>query len=121
MKLLSQVGYRVFRNNVGSCWIGKSSRLPDGRVIIDNPRRFHAGLCEGSSDLIGWKPVKITEDMVGETVAVFTAFEIKTPKGRVRDSQKNFISQVKNHGGIAEILRSVDDIEQLSSTDPEAS
>jgi ribosomal protein S19 len=36
------------------------------------------GLCKGSADLIGWKRVTVTPEMVGSTVAVFTSIEVKT-------------------------------------------
>lgn len=66
----------------------------DGRVI-------KYGLCKGSSDLIGWTPVKITPDMVGSSLAVFTAIEVKAPGEKLRPEQKNFINAVIHSGGIA--------------------
>lgn len=103
---------RIFRNNVGTGWQGKSVRK--GTVlIIENPRPLHAGLCEGSSDLIGWTTVEVTPDMVGRKVAVFTAVEVKTNKGRVSDEQANFIQQVRNAGGIAGVARSEDEALKL--------
>ena len=96
---VSDAGCRLFRNNVGKAWIGKSVDLGNGDIIIKNARRFHAGLCEGSSDRIGWNPVKITPDMVGKTVAVFTAVEVKTKTGRLSTAQSRFLSAVRNQGG----------------------
>lgn len=86
---------RMFRNNVGAYQF-------KGRWI-----KF--GLVKGSSDLIGWTPVKVTQDMVGETVAVFTAVECKSEKGRVRSEQTYFVQRVKLDGGYAGIARSVED------------
>lgn len=107
---LSKIGARLFRNNVAFAWRGdKITKLDNGDIIIHNPRPIHAGLCKGSSDYIGWKPVKITPDMVGRTVAVFTACEVKTPSGRASGKQKTFLSAVRAAGGISFIARSSDE------------
>lgn len=101
--MLADHGCRLFRNNTGAI------KDADGRLV-----RF--GLCRGSSDLIGFKPVTITPDMVGKTVAVFTAIEVKTPTGKATPEQIHFIERVKQLGGIAGIARSVDDV--LAITNP---
>jgi hypothetical protein len=90
---------RLFRNNTGA--------LKDmhGRLV-----RF--GLCQGSSDLIGWRTVTITPDMVGQNLAVFTAIEVKD-KGRPTPEQQRFIEVVRDAGGIAGIARSVDDAKAI--------
>lgn len=105
MLAVSKTGARIFRNNTGMGYQGKTARK-NGMIIIKHPRVLHAGLCEGSSDLIGWTPVKITPDMVGREVAVFTAIEVKTKGGRSTKDQRAFISQIKESGGIAGIARS---------------
>lgn len=97
---------KIFRNNVGMGWIGKSKRIDGGHVIVTNARPLHAGLCEGSSDLIGWTTVEITPEMVGKKVAVFTAIEVKSEGGNIMPKQRNFIEVVKQHGGIAGIVYS---------------
>ena len=60
---------RLFRNNTGTL------RDQHGR-----PVQF--GLCKGSADLIGYRTITITPEMVGQQVAVFTSIEVKTPTGR---------------------------------------
>ncbi len=95
---------RVFRNNVGTGWQGETTRK-GSLIIIQNPRPLHAGLCEGSSDLIGWTTIEVTPDMVGKKIAIFTAVEVKTSSGRVSEQQVNFIEQVRKAGGIAGIAR----------------
>lgn len=96
----SKTGTRLFRNNVGKAWAGnKYERINQTDVIIRNARILHAGLCKGSSDRIGWNPVKITPDMVGKTVAVFTAVEVKTNKGRSSIHQDRFLQAVRKSGG----------------------
>lgn len=63
----------------------------------------------GGSDLIGYRRVTVTEEMVGQDVAVFAAVEVKTARGRVRPEQQQFIDHIRNAGGIAGIARSVDE------------
>ena len=91
---LSAAGAVALRNNVGQYTDQKTGR----------PIRY--GLGVGSSDLIGWTPIVITPQMVGQTVAVFTAVEAKAPNGRPTDAQLNFINQVLRAGGFAGIARS---------------
>jgi hypothetical protein len=51
---------RLFRNNTGT--------LRDA-----NGRPVQFGLCKGSADLIGYRTITITPDMVGQQVAVFAS------------------------------------------------
>ena len=88
---------RLFRNQVG--------QLPDPRT--GRPVQF--GLARGSADLIGWRTVTITPDMVGQQGAVFTSLEIKTPTGRLTPAQHNWLAAVRGAGGIAGVARSVTD------------
>jgi hypothetical protein len=87
---------RLFRNNTGT--------LRD-----QNGRPVQFGLCKGSADLIGWKRVTITPEMVGTTVAVFVSIEVKTPTGRLRPEQQQWLDAVQAAGGIAGVARSVED------------
>ena len=111
----------IFRNNVGMGWIGRAKRIASpttvklmpGDIVIQNGRPLHAGLCEGSSDLVGWTETTITHDMVGKKVAIFTAIEVKTDAGRVSASQMNFISRIRQAGGIAGIARSPEEARKL--------
>jgi len=106
---------RVFRNNVGTAWVGNVSPTSDGGKYIKNARPLHAGLCKGSSDLIGWTTKEITPEMVGKKVAIFTALEIKTPTGKATPEQKTFLRVVKEAGGISGIARSEADAVNLVS------
>jgi hypothetical protein len=106
---LSKRNAKIFRNNVGLGWQGKSYRRPSGDIVIENPRPLHAGLCVGSSDLIGWRSVVVTPDMVGKTVAIFTAVEVKQPKKKPTEAQRNFINVVLEAGGYAGVATSEDE------------
>lgn len=97
---LSTKNYVVYRNNVGEL------HTPYGGYI-----KF--GLCVGSSDLIGIKPIVIKPDDVGKTIGVFCAFEVKTEKGNLDDDQKDFINTIKRLGGITDVLRSISDAQAL--------
>ena len=96
---------RLFRNQVGS--------LPDPRT----GRLVTFGLARGSADLIGWRTVVITPDMVGQRLAVFTSIEVKPPTGRTRPEQQAWLSVVQGAGGIAGIARSVPDALQIVTAD----
>lgn len=114
-------GVRVFRNNTGAAWIGKSFVAPramqvnvnKGDVIVYQGRYFVAGLCVGSSDIIGFKSVTVTPEMVGKTVAIFIANEVKTPTGKISPEQQIFLDVVNNHGGIGFVARSEDDAKKM--------
>jgi hypothetical protein len=68
-------------------------------VTEHDGRRVTYGLALGSSDLIG---------LLGPQ-GRFVALEVKTPEGRVSEHQARFLARVREHGGIAAVVRSVDD------------
>ena len=92
---------RLFRNQVG--------QLPDPRT--GRPVQF--GLARGSADLIGWRTITITPEMVGQQLAVFTSIEVKTPTGRIRPEQQAWLDTVQTAGGIAGIARSIRDANEI--------
>lgn len=91
-------GYRLFRQNVGLAWVGDVVRRTPTTITLLDPRPLRAGLCPGSSDLIGWTPG-----------GRFLAVEVKTPHGRVSDEQENFLRQVRGVGGVGVVGRSAQD------------
>lgn len=118
MKHLSAGGARVFRNNVGTGWVGRVIKRAEGQLTLAQPRPLEAGLCTGSSDLIGWRSITITPDMVGKTVAVFAAVETKTRVGRLSQDQANFLRVVHAAGGVAIIATNDDHASKVSSWYP---
>ena len=64
------------------------------------------GLCKGSSDLVGLRQVVIGPEQLGQTLAVFTAIEVKAPGGRLREEQQSFLSLVERFGGYGGVARS---------------
>ena len=113
---VSYPGCRVFRNNVGTGWTGsKIVRNRDESVTIHDARPLNAGLCKGSSDLIGWRSIEVTPDMVGRRIALFLAVEVKGERGRATDEQRNFIDRVRLDGGLAGVARTVEDALAITS------
>jgi len=84
---------RLWRNNVGAL------RDERGRLVT-------YGLCKGSSDLIGLRQVLIGPEHLGQTLAVFTAIEVKAPGGRLREEQRLFLALVERFGGYGGVARS---------------
>lgn len=101
LALGTRTDLRLFRNQVG--------QLPDPRT--GRPVQF--GLARGSADLIGWRTITITPDMVGSQLAVFTSIEVKTHTGRIRPEQHAWLGAVRGAGGIAGIARSVQDANEI--------
>jgi len=95
----SERGHRLFRQNVGSGWVGKAKagRAP-GSMVVQEARPLIAGLCVGSSDVIGWT-----------ARGLFVALEVKTPGVRATAAQKAFVEAVSLSGGIAGIVYSADE------------
>jgi hypothetical protein len=91
---MSTLGARLFRNTIG-------------RFVNADGRWINYGLANpGGSDLIGWRQIKITHDMVGLTIAQFTAIEVKSASGRLSQHQEAFIEAVNKAGGFAICVRS---------------
>jgi hypothetical protein len=86
---------RLWRNNVGAL------KDAQGQLVT-------YGLCPGSSDLIGYRTVEITPEMVGQRIAVFCAVEVKD-KSVPTKQQEAFINLVQQAGGLAGVARSVPD------------
>lgn len=91
---------KLFRNNVGLAVYEKNGRKWSVKY----------GLCEGSSDLVGFTKITITPEMVGREISVFTACEVKAEKGAKRTEQIKFIDFIKNNGGISCFAKSIKDL-----------
>lgn len=113
---LAKVGCHAWRNNVGV--------LPNPHT--GTPVRF--GLANESkqqnkkiksSDIIGITPVKITPEMVGRTLGVFTAVEVKkegwkqNPNNEHEKAQEKYHEIVRESGGFAGFAQSVNDVAKI--------
>jgi hypothetical protein len=115
---------RLWRNNVGTGWAGQATKVTPGNlravsqalrpgdVVIRQGRPLHAGLCVGSSDLIGYRQV--------DGVAQFVALEVKSPTGRATKEQTQFLEHINGAGGCAGIVRSVEDAHTVLGSDAKA-
>jgi VRR-NUC domain len=96
---LSHADIRLFRMQVGNF------ELIDGRRIV-------CGI-KGMSDLIGYRSITVTPEMVGTKIAVYAAVEVKSSQGRFRDGQLEFLDMVRAAGGIAGVARSLHDARSI--------
>jgi hypothetical protein len=108
---------RLWRNNVGTGWAGQATRITAGNlqaiahtlrpgdVVVRNARPLHAGLCVGSSDLIGYRQV--------DGLAQFVALEVKSERGRPTPEQTRFLDHISSAGGCAAVVRSVADADAV--------
>jgi hypothetical protein len=106
LHLQRQYVCRLFRNNVGSAWLGKY-QVGEFCVHIYKALRIRFGLAPGSSDLIGICSVIVTPDMVGQRVGLFTAIECKSGNNGPTPAQASFIKMVREFGGIGMCVNSV--------------
>ncbi len=121
LKHCSRGAVRLFRNSNGVGWVGRSTRfnraetvvVRPGDVLIRSARPLHAGLMAGSGDLIGWRSIEITPEMVGRKVAVLASLEAKEGTGRMSAEQRNWRDQVLQAGGIAGEVRSLEDADRV--------
>lgn len=95
-------GCILWRNNVG-CLLEKNGRLI--RYGLNNISK-KANDEYKSSDLIGIRKLMITQEMVGKTVGIFMAREVKRQGWKYKGSeaekaQKRFIDLVNDMGGDA--------------------
>lgn len=97
MLAMSKKGYLIWRNQVGLF------KTLDGRTV-------NIGI-KGSSDLMAIKPTVITPEMVGQTLAVFVAVEVKTATGRQSEPQKKWQQAVEKLGVKYILARSENDID----------
>jgi hypothetical protein len=90
---LSPRGYRLFRNQRYKGPIVSGGKITSAWA--------DCGLCDGAADLIGFRIVTVTPEMLNKRIAIFCAVETKVKGGDRRDEQIAFIRAVQEAGGIA--------------------
>ena len=106
-------GVRLFRNQVGQGVAGQIVGRPGDGLLLVRGNPVTMGLCSGSADLIGWRAVTVSPEMVGQAIAQFVAIEVKTSTGRVSEAQRNFLEVVERAGGLAAVVRSADEARRV--------
>lgn len=94
---------RLFPINAGTGWVGKVVRRTPDSIILKNPRPLHAAPA-GWPDLCGFEAVTITADMVGQTIGVFVAEEIKAGRDRLSPRQQALREVIKQLGGVYRVI-----------------
>lgn len=114
-KLASRPDIRLFRNNIGMAYQGRVVSKSENVIVIEQYRHIKYGLQNpGGHDLIGWKSITITPEMVGKKIAVFASVECKNGKsGKPSDEQTAFQNAVIHFGGISGLARSLQDAEKI--------
>lgn len=115
---IAGVHCRLFPNEVGTAWQGRSQHVAKdgmiavkkGDVIIRAARRVPYGLLVGSGDRIGYTTITITADHVGQRIAVFTSAEGKVGDDRLRPEQRQWHANVQAAGGISVEVREPEDL-----------
>lgn len=118
--LASKAGARLWRRNVGMAWAGASTKftaagmvsVQAGDVLVRRALPFHNGVA-GQYDTYGFKPVVITPEMVGTTVAVHVEIEIKFGRDRVSTEQAKWGEFCGKNGVLAGVARTVDDATRI--------
>lgn len=114
----SDWGCKLFRNNSGMLF--NQEGVPVRYGLGNVSKKFNSQV--KSSDNIGWTRITVTPEMVGKTLAVFTAFEDKTPAFKIKAAyregsreaaQLKFINIVKQAGGIAGFTRGAHDVDTI--------
>jgi VRR-NUC domain len=104
LREISRGDVRLFRQNAGFAWQGTVIEQTPTRLVLANPRPLKMG-APGMSDLGGWVTV--------DRIAVYTALEIKSARGRPTPEQLAFIDTVRRAGGRAGVARSVEDARKI--------
>ena len=108
-------GFRLMRNNSGAYKTQGGGFVNYG---LGNISKKHVKVSK-SSDEIGFLNVTITPEMVGKTIPIFTAIEVKRedfkfPKvfkeGSPLWAQNNFIESIRRVGGFAMFARTPDEV-----------
>lgn len=112
----ARLGVLVQRNNVGAC------QDKTGRLIRFGLMNESAKVNEilKSSDLICVTPIRITPEMIGQVIGVYTALETKRPGWHLTpgddrgQAQDRYHQLVRQHGGRAGFVTCDADVRRIT-------
>ncbi len=91
----TRLGARLLRNNAGAF------QDKTGRWVFYGLGHVAKGVGDGSSDLIGYRPITITEAHLGRVIGQIIACEVKRPGKIPSKDQHQFLEAVARGGGLA--------------------
>lgn len=97
---LSKIGFRLFRNQR---YKGKTEK----GFYVDTGIGGNGG-----HDLIGYRIITITPDMVGKKIAQIATIETKYGKGKASKEQILFCDAIKNNGGFSCFAKNLEDVKK---------
>ena len=107
-------GMRLFWNRLGFAWQGRAgashmASTRQGPTLVQevvDAKKITLGLEPGAHDLVGWESVRITQAMVGTTIARFVSAEVKTQSyAQMSPEQRDWTRQVLRDGGRVLLVR----------------
>ena len=93
--------------------MGKEENLPVNIILRYLNKRYDCYCWRNNNRPIFNRPFlgeKGLGDIVGTFRGKFLSIEVKTPTGKLREEQKNFIARVNNMGGIAFSAKTLEDV-----------
>jgi len=108
----SRLGWRLFRNNVGV--MRREDGVPVRFGLANDSKQTNTVYKSG--DLVGIRPVVITQEMVGKLIGQFVSIEVKHPDWKPSESDERYLAQkrwadlVNSLGGYAVITNRSDTI-----------
>jgi len=87
-------------------WRNTTGQTEEWNPSDGSARTLRYGLAVGSADLVG---ILRARPCGCGPVGMFFALEVKTPTGRVRPEQTQWLELVRRMGGFAAVVRSVDE------------
>jgi hypothetical protein len=117
-QIVKQVQIDWTRENRGRLWPNRTGKAWRGNVVefenyyagtqvlkLKNPVLLKYGLCNGSSDLIGFE----FDDFVVCQAPIFCSIEVKTKNDKLKPDQKDWLSMVNKFNGRAYVAHETDD------------
>lgn len=112
MLALSRGACRLLRINVGLGYLGTVVKRTAAMVTLRNYRAVKFAQ-PGVSDLIGWRTITVTPEMIGKRIAIFAAVELKFGDNTATEEQAAFINVVLEAGGMAGVAYSVEEAKKI--------